>query len=79
MYIKTNNDLFECFKAIKGNDYIECLNKNNERIILFQGISDFSNYEIQGGTFTIEPIDDITQLQLAIAELAEMTEVLSNG
>lgn len=72
MYLNYNGKRFECEKAIKGDDFIECLDEKGERIILFQGISDFTMFISEGGAFTDAPLDDITQLQLAISELAEL-------
>ena len=68
----TGIDDIMCDRVEKGSNYIKCYNKNNLVICDFSGISDFSIFSVEGGEFSEPPIDDITQLQLAIAELAEL-------
>lgn len=63
-------------KIEKGEDYIKVYDENNVVTNVFKGIPDFSKFSVEGGEFTEAPLDDITQLQLAIAELAE---VVANG
>jgi hypothetical protein len=71
MYLIANNERIECTKAEKGADFINVYD-DNSIISAFLGISNFSGFSVEGGDFTIAPLDDITQLQLAIAELAEL-------
>lgn len=69
----------EAYKIEKGTDFIKLYDSNNNNFQTFQGIPDFSKFTVEDGEFTIAPPDDITELQLAIAELAELMEVLANG
>lgn len=51
---------YSCAKAIKGLDYIELLDSNNNLIGKFAEISDFSGFSISGGGWSEpEPIDEI--------------------
>jgi|GEM_PF-3362097 len=71
----------ECDKAVKGADYIHCY-QDGKVIAKFNGITDFSGYALinvdgSPAEFSASELDEITQLQFAIAELYE--EVLANG
>lgn len=74
--VVNNSERISCSKAVKGNDYIKLYDENNLKFRTLFGIHDFSKFTIEGGEFTEAPLDDITQLQIAIAELAE---VVANG
>lgn len=69
----------EAYKIEKGLDFIKLYDLNNNIFQTFNGIPDFSKFTVEDGEFTIAPIDDITELQLAMAELAEMMGGLLNG
>lgn len=62
----------ECSKVEKGLDFIKVYDENGELNQVFEGIADFSKFSVEGGSFTDAPPDDITQLQLAVAELADL-------
>lgn len=57
-------------KIEKGQDCIKVYDENDVVSHVFQGIPDFSKFSVEGGEFTEAPLDEITQIQLAIAELA---------
>lgn len=58
MRITHNNKTYECAVAVKcENDrYIKLYDAAGNEIVSFNGISDFSKYEISGGTF-VDPCD----------------------
>ncbi len=62
----------ECSKVEKGSDFIRVYDENGMLKQMFGGIVDFSKFRVEGGSFTEAPPDDITQLQLAVAELADL-------
>ncbi len=63
-------------KIEKGEDYIKVYDENGVVSRVFQGIPDFSKFSVEAGEFTLAPLDKITELQLAIAEIAGlMSEV----
>ena len=62
----------ECSKVEKGSDFIRVYNENGELNQVFEGIADFCKFSVEGGSFTGAPLDDITQLQLAVADLADL-------
>ena len=73
MYLVVNGiDKIPASKIEKGLDFIRVYDKNEELNQVFEGIADFSKFSVEGGSFTEAPPDDITQLQLAVAELAEL-------
>ena len=39
---------YECSQAIKGPDYVHLMNEDNELIVAFDGITDFSDFSIYG-------------------------------
>ena len=73
MYLVVNGiDKIPASKIEKGLDFIRVYDKNEELNQVFEGIADFSKFSVEGGSFTEAPPEDITQLQLAVAELAEL-------
>lgn len=70
MILNANTLQIECDKAVKGKNYIKVY-KDNIKIGEFLGITNFDVYSVVGGTFSGPEMDEITELQLAIAELAE--------
>lgn len=80
-YPSSGGDKISCTKAVKGADFITCYEGDSD-IISFEGIKDFSGYALtdeKGNSveFSEPEIDEMTQLQIAMAELYE--EVLKNG
>ena len=65
-------DKIPALKVEKGSDFIRVYDENGELNQVFEGIADFSKFSVEGGSFTEAPPDDITQLQLAVAELADL-------
>lgn len=73
MYLVINGiDKIPASKVEKGLDFIKVYDENDKLNQVFQGVSDFSKFSVEGGSFTEAPPDDITQLQLAVAELADL-------
>lgn len=70
MILHANGEQIECSKVVKGTDYIHVYDSNNNCFYSFSGISSFDGYSLDGGSFSEPEIDDITALQLAVAELA---------
>ena len=68
MVVNTNLGKIECAKAIKGADYIECLDENDHILVRFGGITDFGGYSVEDGEFTDAPLGELTEIKLAIAE-----------
>ena len=48
---------FECVTAIKGNDYIHLLDENGVMSATFDGISDFSKFTLEDGSYTAPTAD----------------------
>ena len=65
-------DKIPASKVEKGSDFIRVYDENGELNQVFEGIADFRKFSVEGGNFTEAPPDDITQLQLAVAELADL-------
>lgn len=55
MKIKINGEIYECTKAVKGKDFVELFDKENNIIADFSGISDFTGYEIIEGNWSEAP------------------------
>ncbi len=70
MQLNAFGKVFECAKVVKGDDFIECLDQKNARIMLFQGISDFTKFSVEGGEFTLAPPDKLTRIQTAMSEIS---------
>lgn len=76
MFLIINDDeKIECSKVEKINDSIKVYDDNNNLFHSFIGVTDFSKFKVEGGEIETV-VDDITQIQLAIAELAE---AINNG
>ena len=65
-------DKIPASKVEKGLDFIKVQSPVGKVNQVFQGIADFSKFSVEGGSFTEAPPDDITQLQLAVAELTDL-------
>ncbi len=65
-------DKIPASKVEKGLDFIKVYDEDGKLNQVFQGIADFSKFSVEGGSFTEAPPDDITQLQLAVAELTDL-------
>lgn len=65
MIVTTYGEQFECAKAIKGNSYIQLFDEAGNCIASFNGISDFSGYEIMGGEWAApETMPTLEELQV---------------
>lgn len=42
---------YPCATALKGEDYVHLLNEQGKMIVAFDGVSDFSDFSIAGGTW----------------------------
>ena len=49
---------YECSVALKGANYIHLLNDGGYLIAAFDGITDFSNFAISSGNWTVPASDD---------------------
>ena len=49
--VTCGEDIYECTKAVKGDNYIT-LYDGDRAIVTFAGISDFSDYTIEGGDWS---------------------------
>ena len=73
MYLVINGiDKIPASKVEKGSDFIRVYDEDGKLDQVFEGIKNFSKFSVEGGSFTEAPPDDITQLQLAVAELADL-------
>lgn len=64
------NEIYECTKAIKGKDFINLYNANNECFISFNGIRSFEGYSISGGDWSIP---DPTETEYLRADIDFLT------
>ena len=51
------NDSFECTTAIKGDDYIHLLDADGIMTSAFDGITDFSDFTLENGSYTSPTVD----------------------
>ena len=72
--IINSNERIECSRAEKGPNYIKLFDGNENLIMTFEGIPDFSKFKLEKGAFSCPDVDEITQLKLAISDLAELME-----
>lgn len=72
MRLVAGSTVLECEKVVKGPDYIKVYDSENSVIARFSGISNFDGYSVEGGEFSAPDLTEIDQIQLALAELAEM-------
>lgn len=72
------NEEYQCAKAIKGPDYIKLYDEHGNVIATFYGISDFSDYTIDGGDWSDpEPTEiELLRAQLELAEEALDTLIM---
>lgn len=49
--VKCHNFTFECTTAIKGADYIHLLDSEGVMVAAFDGVTDFSIFSIENGTW----------------------------
>lgn len=70
--IKNTPIEYECYKAIKGADFVKCVDTHNQGIAYFSGVTNFDNFVLDGGNWSEPEMDKITELELAVAELAEI-------
>lgn len=62
-----NGKSYECSRAVKGVNYIKLYDDNNKPIIAFQGISDFSAFTLQEGTWEKSVCTDIVGANSTLA------------
>ena len=55
---------YDCATAIKGSDYIHLLDENGKMITAFDGISSFSGFSLENGSYTSPTAD--TNCHLAV-------------
>lgn len=49
---------YTCAVALKGTDYIHLLDANNKNVAFFDGVSDFTDFTISGGSWTTPATPD---------------------
>jgi len=49
---------YSCSVALKGANYIHLLDENGYLIAAFDGVSNFSSFQISGGNWTVPASDD---------------------
>ena len=74
--VRAYNEEFECYKAVKGEDFIYLYDNNNNVFASFCGISDFSGYSIEGGTWSSPEITQEEKLEAQITYTAMITDTL---
>lgn len=47
-----NGTTYECDVAIKGSDYVHLMDANNDMVVAFDGVVDFSAFTIAEGSWT---------------------------
>ena len=55
--LKYLDAVIECAVAIKGSDYIHLLDESGKMVACFDGVSDFSQFTLEGGEYT-DPTED---------------------
>lgn len=78
MKVRFLDEIFECEKAVKGSDFVHLLDKNDNVIASFKGVSDFSLFSIEEGEWTSAEAQP-TQLDIIEAQVmytAMMTDTL---
>lgn len=70
MVIMVDRKEISCIRAEKGGDFVRAYDASG---LIFEAtkVTDFTRYALQGGTWETAEPDDMTQTQLALAELAE--------
>lgn len=78
MQVIVNGTAYTCDKAIKGADYIRLV-RNGCEAELFAGISDFSGYVMDGGTWEEPEPTTNDQIDANAAAIAELAEIIAGG
>lgn len=62
------NMTFTCDKAIKGSDYVHLVDANGNLTACFDGVTDFGQFTISGGSWTTAPSNDNCELAVVGAD-----------
>lgn len=62
------NMTFTCEKAIKGSDYVHLVDANGNLTACFEGVTDFGQFTISGGSWTTAPSNDNCELAVVGAD-----------
>lgn len=62
------NMTFTCEKAIKGSDYVHLVDADGNLTACFDGVTDFSQFTISGGSWTTAPSNDNCELAVVGAD-----------
>lgn len=66
--VKFCNMTFTCEQAIKGFDYIHLVDADGNLTACFEGVTDFSQFSISGGTWTVAPYSEDCNLAVVGAD-----------
>jgi len=69
MVIIANGEQIECARAVKGKDYIYLYDEFGNKIVSFEGISSFKNYEGEYEEDLPTEQDRIEALEMALLEV----------
>lgn len=62
------NMTFTCEKAIKGSDYVHLVDADGNLIACFEGVTDFGQFTISGGSWTMAPSNDSCEIAVVGAD-----------
>lgn len=62
------NMTFTCDKAIKGSDYVHLVDADGNLTACFEGVTDFGQFTISGGSWTTAPSNDSCELAVVGAD-----------
>ena len=62
------NMTFTCEKAIKGSDYVHLVDANGNLTACFEGVTDFGQFTISGGSWTTAPSNDNCEVAVVGAD-----------
>lgn len=76
MIVTAYGEQFECAKAVKGDQYIHLFDDAGRCVASFDGIVDFSGYEISGGDWTVTTLAEVKAAKIA-ASKTQLAEYLA--
>lgn len=86
MIVNFMDNKIECARAIKGKDYIKCLDATNGCIAEFSGIMNFDIFSIEEGSWDLPELnqEDLAKIKLeqsneAIIALMDIVSRLKEG
>ena len=79
MIVYSHNEAYPCSKAEKGADYIRLYDENDNPIVSFSGIRDFSGFRIEGGTWSLPEATQADRTEAQCLYTALLTDTLLGG